>query len=258
MSHTSDIEAMLFSPEYWDGPIHDPISLISDDQVIDNAQAAKETLGDKELAQEIGNVVLSFKGGGQYHVVPECKQVPLPDKNTRQVVKLVIDSKQTIPRLPLPFDYGLSRTCRRLEDMHKQKGLKDLYDEFSEIMLNPNTIYNNCGISIIGMGRSVKNIVLVQRCVQYMRGVNEELGAMLDSVFIDIENDNIDEKASCSVIPALDVGQIYGSERDMNKIHSATLLEATGLRWRHHGPKGPKRDNRKRQGLWLPGLQLNQ
>lgn len=239
----------LFSEPYWEGDYFDPSRDLGPREGARFANECYKVLVDDAKAQEIGNVVLSLKGGGTAREIPEGEPLPMPLENTRQVVKVVTDTHYAFPRFgKKPRHY---RQLMGLVKMWQERADLD-FDTQSEFM---EAAHMYRGPVAIGALKNPKDIIVVERAVGYLRAATAAgtLGALLASAFLE-ENHTVEE-ARPSPLPQLRVGDMYKADkRALTKICSATLLEATGVRWTHNTSGGSKKKQMAKSRLWLPAV----
>lgn len=250
---TPSIEAMLISDDYWSGPVLDPLNGMSREERTQYYRDIRGIYTDQEKAQEIGNIVLSLKGGGSMQHIAGGETIPLPSDNPRQVVKIVEDTRTILPRFkPKPKYYG---QLKRREKLMRQLANERVsyFDDIAELMSQPNAYIWVSAVSIVKRSR---DLLVVQRSVGYMRAGRGNLGAVLLSSCIG--DDEVAERAHTAPMPQLAVGAIYkDGHNTLSKITSAAVMEARGVRWTHN-KRGSVKKGRERQKLsWLPSFEIS-
>lgn len=242
------IREKLFTDAYWDAPVFDPTKGLSPKQRGQYYADCVGVLKDRAKAHEIGDIVLSLAGGGTLRTIPEGEAVPMPLENPRQVVKIVEETREIIPRFRRKPVYHKGQKAL-IKTIHNHPDID--FDILSELMDTQHVYTLPMAIDLV---KRPKEIAVVKREVGYVRAAERgALGAVLCSGFFD--EHEIAENARVCPMPQMLVGGIYKKdERTLVKISSAALIEANGVRWTHDKGGGTRKEKKQRSKAWLPAF----
>lgn len=279
------IEQQLLSPEYWEGPVIDPVKENGDSkQQLEYALNTWDIMkGKRDFAGEIGNIILSLEGGASIHPGLEIgDEIPLfGEDEPRKVVRAVVDSQHVVSRR------------WRMEDLKKMKPgsmrvayatmkadraaciyVKYNVDERREHAMNQDESYSFESLASAILSPDVISMIepytykeegslftYVNRGIRYIRAGIGNQGASLSPCAVRNNELANDRTATPIGFPAVKVGDVYSTrEASTYKIVAANVIEAHGIRWTHDlskQPPSPPQSEKRSVFGWNPGFNLS-
>lgn len=194
---------------------------------------------DGQMASRIGSVVTSLEAGGTIEQIPYGEPLPIP--HSRQVVKVIEDSRSITSRLSPVFQISqliISRSKARTIKAAEYFDLGFVYPTFEENLEKihkSDLTFGPAAKAIIPRG--ITKIAELRRGVFYLK-YDEQSGqfAALPSTFSLVPE--VWDKGHLSVIPQTTVGEVYRKDMlglELGRVIAADLVEANSVVWKSAG-----------------------
>ncbi len=240
--HTLLPHQQALAPEYWADPRPGIMSLRDSFAYV---REAWKDMRDTEIGETISQYVFHMTAGVEIVPIPEGELVPMPDTNSRQIAKIVTDSRRLRFR---PFSAGLNKI---------DPDIIDGFDDRATSMVDTTLYFGpRAKARIPGHGHGM--VVDIKRRTLYARASRN--GKFLTC----LASDGFDEEGEIVLpisfpMPAEVVGVPYrdSASHITRRIVSAEILEPTGMAWhRHSGDDDDRRKEPSKERAswrdWLP------
>lgn len=238
INSAATLHEVLASDNYWAGhggdvPLENYTVPLS--EVLDG-------LKHPEIGRTIGRHLFNMKGGLTIEPLEEGEQVPFPADDSRQVVRLVQDSRFIRPR-------RVSSDTRKLRPEHAIT-----FDERAKEILQTK-LYKGSAANATVLSEHPAFVADIKRETYYLRRANRgDFFAGLMASLLDEEGEVV--LPATVPVPVTTVGAVYGNRHPgmHYRIVAADILEPTGMAWQTPRGDKPRKKDRSRIRRWIPAL----